>query len=222
MKSFKILSSLAIFLLMLSFCVIGQNGSLTVSPEEVGIRNSDPDFTLHLTHENGSPVAGNDHGLAITNESSSTTWVIYTSSGGDLRFYRDGVPEVYFDSDGNINTLSDQAWKKNIAPMTDGQLEKLLALTPKTYQYKNSLTGKVSAGFIAQELYGVLPSVVSYIESDDDGNESWMVSHASMVPFLVKGIQEQQAIIDQQQGEIQELKRQQQEILERLAKLERE
>ena len=59
----------------------------TVSPNEVGIRNSSPDFTLHLNHENGSPVAGNDHGLAITNGLAPQPG-LFTSSGGALRLPR--------------------------------------------------------------------------------------------------------------------------------------
>jgi len=38
-----------------------------------------------------------------------------------------------------------------------GQLEKLLALSLKSYQYKDSPTGKECNGFIAQELYTVFP-----------------------------------------------------------------
>ena len=41
-----------------------------------------------------------------------------------------------------------------------------------------------------------------------------------IVPILVKGVQEQQKIIEQQQSQIESLKQQNAEILQRLEKLE--
>lgn len=206
--------------LAFSFNVFGQ--TMTIADQgRVGIRNDAPLYTFHLKHDVGTPAAGKANGLAIAPDE-GPTWVLYNSaSTNELRFYRDGIPEVYFGPDGTINTLSDGRRKENIMPLPNGQLEKLLKITPKSYQYKDSPTKKTCAGFIAQELYTVFPSVVQYTPSDDDGQESWMVSYISLVPYLVKGIQEQQDKIEAQQKQIDQLLQQQQEILERINKLEK-
>jgi Chaperone of endosialidase len=194
--------------------------SVYAQTNRVGIREASPLYTLQVTHANGTPAAAAGNGIAITHDLGSQ-WIMYVSNtGNELRFYQGGIQEVAFTGDGSINTLSDERAKKNIAPLADGQLKYILALTPKTYQYTKSNTNKLCTGFLAQELFKVLPDVVNYTAKDDDGKETWMVNYQGIIPHMVKAMQEQQDIINQQQKEIQTLKQTQENILKRLAALE--
>ncbi len=187
----------------------------------VGIREASPLYTLQVTHANGTPAAAAGNGIAITHDLGSQ-WVMYVSNtGNELRFYQGGIQEVAFTGDGSINTLSDERAKKNIAPLADGQLKNILALYPKTYQYIKSNTNKQCVGFLAQELFKVLPDVVNHITKDDDDKETWMVNYQGIIPHIVKAMQEQQDIINEQQKEIQALKLNQEIILKRVEVLEK-
>ncbi|MCC7244342.1 MAG: tail fiber domain-containing protein [Saprospiraceae bacterium] len=214
-------------LLFLSLTII-QSGALfaqamTVdAANRVGVRETAPAYTLHVKHANGTPAGGGGNGIAIEHDA-GPQWVIYTSNtGNELRFYRNGIQEVAFDDDGTINLLSDARAKTDIQPLSDGQLDLMMAISPKTYRYKSSSSGRTCAGFLAQDLEKVLPNVVKHTLSDDDGQETWMVSYLSMIPHMVKAMQEQQDIIQRQASEIERLKQQQEQILQRLEKLEKQ
>lgn len=208
-------------LIGLFFITAAMSQSMTVAEDnKVGIRNTAPESNLHIKHANGSPTLGLGNGLTIEHDDGEQ-WTIYAANGSnELRFYRGALNEVSFGADGSINTISDERRKENIALLKPGQLEKILALKPHTYSYKNDENNNIVAGFLAQELYKVIPSVVKHIPSDDDGNESWMVSYQSLIPFITKAMQEQQDIIENQKETIALLKQQQEEMLQRLANLE--
>ena len=207
--------SILLFLAFLnSYFIFGQTN-------KVGIRQSIPLYTLHVTHANGTPAAAAGNGIAIAHDL-GPLWGMYVSNtGGELRFYNGGILEISFTPDGTINTLSDERAKKNISLLQNGQLKKILALQPKNYQYINSKTNKWCTGFLAQELYKIFPDAVNYIPKDDDGKETWMVSYQTLIPHIIKGMQEQQEIILAQQNEIDNLKKQQENVLSRIAKLEK-
>jgi hypothetical protein len=60
----------------------------------------------------------------------------------------------------------------------------------------------VDYGFIAQDLYDVIPEVVGKgddNETIEDPKGTWQVEYGRLTPILVKAIQEQQAIIEQMQ-----------------------
>ena len=72
-------------------------------------------------------------------------------------------------------------------------------------------TGTLEIGFAAQEVYHVIPELVSVPE--DDSTELWGLSYNKLTPVLVKAIQEQQGIIENlknqheaQQNDIEALK----------------
>lgn len=66
-----------------------------------------------------------------------------------------------------------------------------------TYTEKGALQmlgeGEQQIGFIAQDLYQVIPEAV--IQPEDEQNELWGVDYTRLVPVLTKAIQEQQAQI---------------------------
>jgi hypothetical protein len=68
----------------------------------------------------------------------------------------------------------------------------------KVRQYDWKETGNTNVGFVAQELYDVIPRAVAVGEDNEDGSikRVWGVDNGTLVPYLVKAIQEQQALIE--------------------------
>ena len=101
------------------------------------------------------------------------------------------------------DTFSDTRVKSNQQPIPYG-LAEVLRLTPKTYFHHNSTIengsiviapeGKQDIGLVAQEVYEIIPEVVSKPENEQDG--LWGLAYDKLVPVLVKAIQEQQSQIE--------------------------
>ena len=93
------------------------------------------------------------------------------------------------------NTSSDYRLKENVQPMV-GALDKIAQLNPVTYTWKSD--GSDGQGFIAHELQAVVPDCVTGEKDavDDEGNPKHQgIDTSFLVATLVKGMQEQQAII---------------------------
>ena len=96
---------------------------------------------------------------------------------------------------------SDRRLKENIEDISYG-LEAVKAMQPRSFRFKS--TGVETIGFIAQELAEVIPEAVSgeeieYLESDspqEKAGKSMGVSKETLIPVLVKAIQEQQTLIE--------------------------
>ncbi len=111
------------------------------------------------------------------------------------------------------NTYSDKRIKSNFRNIPNGT-DILMKLNPQRYlqhdsTFKNDkLTlekdGKQSLGFIAQELFKVLPEAVH--EPENPENELWTVNYNKIIPVAVKAIQKQQLIIIELKKEIATLK----------------
>jgi Pyruvate/2-oxoacid:ferredoxin oxidoreductase gamma subunit len=150
--------------------------------------------------------------------------VNYCGTGtGGFRFFNVplvGTPSLsndiaFIDAFGAYNALSDARVKTNVQGVTSG-LDKVMALHPVTYDMhtSKSLTdGKVtfnaddktapSLGFIAQELYKVIPEAVH--KPKDETKEFYHVNYDGLIPVLTKAIQEQQAEIAALKAQVAEV-----------------
>jgi hypothetical protein len=118
-------------------------------------------------------------------------------------------------SDGNsvaYNTTSDVRLKENIRPTAKG-LTDLMRIQVSDFNFK-SKPGSTETGFIAQQLYTVLPEVVTQ-GGTDPSKDPWTVDYGRVTPLLTKAMQEQQ-------GEIESLKNQQAALKAANAKLDGE
>lgn len=116
-------------------------------------------------------------------------------------------------TNGTINT-SDQRDKKNIKDIPYG-LSEILELNPVIYQWKENKDPGYKLGLIAQELLGVLPEVVkTYDYKVDEEDESVFtkveadrlgVYYSDIIPVLVKGMQDQQSLINEMKVQIENL-----------------
>lgn len=205
------------------------SASLQVATEDVanqrfGIRNSTPEFTLDVVHENGSPFANaNNNGLNIRHEGSNNeNWTLYvTNTGGDLEFYNNGVKEIVFTNDGTINMLSDRKAKHSIEVIEKETIDNFMKLNPQQYVYKNSSRGNTSYGFIAQEVEDVYPSLVLKVE-EEDGSETYTMNYISLIPIITNYTQNQEIRIEALEGEIQDLKTINEQLINKMESLEKQ
>lgn len=108
----------------------------------------------------------------------------------------------------SVYSASDRRLKTNIRDTRMG-IETIMKMKIRDYEWiKTGLTA--NAGFIAQELYEVYPDVVvkgndTKIDSLNGG--TWMVNYAGLTPLIIKGMQDQQHLIESQQAEIAQLRK---------------
>jgi hypothetical protein len=108
-------------------------------------------------------------------------------------------------SSAGTNLTSDARLKSNIVNLSQG-LNKIMQLNPVNYDKKISLDSAATLnenGFIAQELQKIMPELVT---EGKDKDKLLSVNYTAIIPVLTKAVQEQQAIIEKQQMQINELK----------------
>lgn len=112
------------------------------------------------------------------------------------------------------DTYSDMRVKSNIKTI-ESAVETIKHLNPVSYRHhsstfdggdltvnKNNYTENV--GFLAQEVYEVLPTAVE--KPADENEDLWAMSYDKIIPLLTKAIQEQQEVIETLQKEVAGLK----------------
>ncbi len=92
-------------------------------------------------------------------------------------------------------------------------LNEVLSLQPLKYFHHNSTTkegklvveetGTESIGFVAQDIYKLIPEAVNVPE--DETADLWGMNYDKLIPVLVKAIQEQQDIINELKQRIEQL-----------------
>jgi hypothetical protein len=134
---------------------------------------------------------------------------------------------VYINTNKQLGTLtSSRRFKDNIQDMGTAS-SKLFQLRPVTFNYKPQFddgSHLLQYGLIAEEVAKVYPDMVVY---DKDG-QPYTVRYQVLAPMLLSELQKQNAVVaaqqeslrTQQQGQIQTLQRQNEEIQQRLSRLE--
>ncbi len=117
-----------------------------------------------------------------------------------LEFFRDGSSSgsVSLTSASSVsyNTSSDYRLKENVTPMKS-VLDRIMNSNPVDFTWK--IDKKDDHGFIAHEIQELFPTVVTGEKDavDEEGKiKPQSVDYGKLTPFLVKAIQEQQAIIE--------------------------
>ena len=159
----------------------------------VGVGNSDPEGQLFVQQSGAGVSTANGIYLDFQGDS----WKTY-HSGLHYSFANEGARYAYVeDNTGNYVISSDKNLKTNIQELPN-VMEGVLRLNPVSYVYKSSSDPTASTlGFLAQEVGEVFPEVVRYAEDGTPGLAYDLFSILS-----IKAIQEQQAMIDEQQFHI--------------------
>ena len=120
---------------------------------------------------------------------------------------------------------SDERLKKNIENIDDNILDKLMKLRPVTFEWKDETKrgDERVSGLIAQEVEDIFPELISEspnlgdgANEEEDKTQYKHVRYNELIPYLTKGMQQQQKIIDNQQKEIDDLKQKVELLLEKL------
>jgi hypothetical protein len=133
--------------------------------------------------------------VSSTSSQSDTNYHLYSTSAAAFRFYVSTAGTVYATSI-VITAISDQRLKENIRDIDTG-LNSIMALKPRRFDWKEGKgqDKKNAAGFIAQEFEEVFPESVNVSKAGGDGIEYKNINHETLIPTLVKAMQEQQALI---------------------------
>ena len=165
-----------------------QQDNAVISAQKSG-SNSDP--VLDLDHDTGDASFYRFIKFRKKNESSAIGRLDADVTGSSMT--------LAFDSDGRY---------KDILGDADG-LNLISKLEPIKFKWKDG-TGEGSQGFIAQDFKKAFDDVDSYArgvyEPKDESKEKWQLDYGTLMPNLVKAIQEQQEQIEVLQNEIQQLK----------------
>jgi len=145
--------------------------------------NSAANFTMNSLTTTTWVNAGSYMVAQLTSSRADNT-MCWASSNG--RFYQTA------NAAGCTNT-SDARLKKDVETLAPS-LEKLLALRPVSYHWKDEAKGaELQMGFIAQEVHKVLPNITV---APDKEHEYWGMYNNALIPYLVKGVQELKALVD--------------------------
>jgi hypothetical protein len=158
------------------------------------------------------------------------------AANGDIRPTSDNVYDLgnssfrwddVYATNGTINT-SDERDKSGITDITYG-IEAIMQLRPVSFRWKDYPSNDPKLGLIAQDLQKVIPEVVKTYDFRQNEETLEMerfeldrlgVYYSDLIPVLVKGMQEQQTVIEAQKAEIGDQKEEVSELRDRLNALE--
>jgi len=126
----------------------------------------------------------------------SSTFAAYSNGASAYRFYV-GWGGTIFATSIVITAISDERLKENVRDIDTG-LSSIMALKPRRFDWKEGKgqDKKNVAGFIAQEFENVFPECVGASKAGGDGIEYKNINHETLIPTLVKAIQELKAEFD--------------------------
>ena len=164
---------------------IDSSGNLLVGTTSATISGSSYKEVLNQS------TSGTGRCLAITDNINTSGFAIaiFSTSG-----YAGGIS--YSGTTATFNSSSDYRLKNNTTPIQNA-LNTISQLNPVTFTWR--FDNKADAGFLAHEFQSILPNYVQGEKDaiDKDGNPEYQsMDNSGVIPFLVKAIQEQQALIE--------------------------
>lgn len=181
------------------------------SSGRVGIGGLDPDATYKLSLNSAVFVSGYTYpNLIISGDPTNAPYgrAIYPSSNNTCKL---GLSNLAFNGiwTYSLTNLSDGRQKENVKDITDAlgiilklkgvkyDLKKEFSYVPEELNGTEEISDlealrKNKVGFIAQDVYSVLPEVVKY----DKTTDVYGINYAEIVPVLVEAMKEQQAQIE--------------------------
>ena len=191
--------------------VIGKYNTVTGNTSSWS--TSDP---LFVAGNGTSIVTRNDAFVIYKNGNAKVDGNFYPNDDNshDLGLVTNRWDDIY--ATNSIIQTSDKRLKKDINDINYG-LEEVLKLRPVTYIWNDKPEKGLKLGLIAQE---VLPVISEVVNIGDDDNKTMGIRYTDLIPVLIKSIQEQQVIIDQEKEKNLKLEEQIKEINNKLKELE--
>ena len=174
----------------------------------VGIGTLNPSFTFDVNGNgrfildvsaNSFTVSNNldSYTYYTTTNTSTIDWrcgASYTSNQGRFYISQKNSPftGVYLISGSSSwTTSSDIRMKKNIQPLCDNALEKIININPIKYNWFNENNDeRKHIGFSAQNVIEYLPDVVDINEYEDGLENKLSMRNTDIIPYLVQSIKE--------------------------------
>ena len=188
---------------------VGIGNNLPISPLDISYDSSATSPHINLKETTGSfasisftnTTRPNDYwtiagllGSTFTND----RLVIINSDGGTLMSIH-GNGDVFVT--GTLTHASDKRLKSDIEKIQFG-LNEILQLNPVQYNWKNQAKkANKSLGLIAQEVQPIIRNIVSENKVKNE-EHALGVSYTELIPVLVKAIQEQQDLINDQKTKL--------------------
>ncbi|MEP7142474.1 MAG: tail fiber domain-containing protein [Ferruginibacter sp.] len=196
------------------YCIVLGGTTFNGSHTYVGINTKNPAFSLDINEINNTGIALRHP----SDNSGNNVWEIYhapspyanlPSQAGDLILFYNNTPLGGFDhSSGAYFSISDERMKKTIQPM-QAVKEKIKLLKASAYEYiNNNPAQRQSIGFIAQDIENIFPQLVYHNSDEKNSGEMLTLDYSGFGVLAIKGVQEQQEMIERHQKQIDELKRQ--------------
>ncbi|QSE97877.1 tail fiber protein [Fulvivirga lutea] len=189
----------------------------------VGIETPSSQGKIHISEGSLAMDASSSHGLKWVTGNALEAHIFRWSLNNRLMVTNNGsgnTTGVYLaDGATSWTSTSDKRLKENITDTSYG-LSDLLKLSVKEYNFKTTKEKNKQIGFLAQDVYKVIPEFVQkgddseYFENFDgditkqENFDAWGVDYSGFGVLAVKAIQEQQEIIVSQKAEIEALKAQ--------------
>jgi hypothetical protein len=130
--------------------------------------------------------------------SASASYNFIAADDGAVGQFRVSGNGVIYAQNTSVQSISDIRTKENIINSNEG-LNVITALRAVRFDFKEGFGNnrKNQLGFIAQEVEEIFPDAVGiWGESDEENNPYKSLGTASLIPVLVKAIQELKAEID--------------------------
>ncbi|MGG9972700.1 tail fiber domain-containing protein [Ferruginibacter sp. SUN002] len=156
----------------------------------VGVNYTNPVYTFEIRQYGGTGLKVHDIRPSISH---TYEWRV-AGSPANFYLYNNGSIIYYFrPSDGALIAFSDKRIKKDIQ-LLPSVLDKIIQLEPVSYEMKDNNPNHIrSTGFIAQQVQPLFPEVVSCDSSEE---KKLSINYAGFGAIAVKGIQEEQILID--------------------------
>ncbi len=180
---------------------------------------------------NGTPaslrVQQSEGGIILHNINNGNFWEFSASPFNEnLNLFNSafgaGLPVGTFLPNGAYMQLSDRRLKTDITAVAPGVLAKMMQLQVKSYRYTaEKADAKNSVGFLAQDVQALFPELVGQFKDQTNGTDYLNVNYTGISVLAVKAIQEQQAEIEALKRENEALRAKFETLEMRLEKLEK-
>jgi len=209
---------------------LGVNGTsaISINSNGVGIGVANPAFIMEVKPP--AAEAGIDFLSVSVDPGILPSINTYGYLGSSQRRWHRAYVSIYYGTTTSIQSISDARFKSNISPM-GSVIKQLMELSPVNYnllseklypepiarQRINESDLQNQMGFLAQDVQLIFPQLVKPL---DDESDVLTLGYSGLIPVMVKGMQEQQEIIENQQQQIDAQKAIIDQLLQRIEKLE--
>ena len=185
------------------------SAEITWTPAEWDV---DTELVFTVTSDDSYSNTGDEKTMVIQSDGDVGIWV-------DDPWYRLELPNTWNTAwrwrANAWHTYSSRRWKENIKPI-ENALEKTEKLQGITYNWKNEQGGMQDIWFVAEEVWVIFPEMVEW---EDNWEDAKWLAYDRITAVLVEAVKEISQMIkeifdtnDSQQEEIDELKRQVEEL----------